>query len=228
MIFEDITNAERTFQYDYIFIDAALLIIWLTVVIKFKKWKALKASILFGIIVYFIDAVWWWNTPWRDTFIREYWFGTPERAVNHPLDVDVLVNIMKFGADFMMTISYSLYAFTWLWIVFENIEKKDKKEIIIFTGLFFGIWLSLPWISILLPINDMQVHTVRHMDTQLIIWIVNVFIGYSLLTIIYGTKLFKSKNPKVIFYVFVIGCTESFFMEFPLFISGIGQINIPF
>lgn len=222
-------DVERMFQYDYIFIDALLLVIWLLFIIRYKKWKALKVSIMFSVLVYFIDAIWWWNSPWgTGGFIREYWLGTPETYVQHPLDPSMLLNLLKFGSDFMMTISYSLYAFTWLWIIFENIEKKDVEEIVLFTTLFFGFWMILPWISILLPINDLPVRTVRHMDTQLIIWIVNVFVGYLLLSIMYGTNLFKSKDPKTILYVFVIGCTESFFMEFPLFVSGIRPINIWF
>ena len=219
-------DVERSFQYDYIFFDAMLLLIWLFFVIKYKKWKALKVSIIFSILVYIIDGVIWWNTPWGSgKFIREYWFGSPEIAVQHPFDPNMLLNLLKFGSDFMMTISYSLYAFTWLWIIFENIEKRDKKEIILFTSLFFGLWLILPWISILIPLYDLPVRTVRHMDTQLIVWIVNVIIGYALLTLIYGTNIFKRKNSKIVFYVFIIGCTESFFMEFPLFISGIRPIN---
>ncbi|MFX1383256.1 MAG: hypothetical protein ACFFBP_12515 [Promethearchaeota archaeon] len=223
-----ILDVTRVFQYDYIIVDALLLVIWLIFVINFKKWKALKVSVFFSLCVYFIDAIWWWNTPWGNVYIREYWFGVPEVAVQHPFDPTILLNLLKFGADFMMTISYSLYAFTWLWIIFENIEKKDKKEVILFTCLFFGFWMVLPWISILIPLNDLPVHTVRHMDTQLIVWIVNVFIGYTILVVIYGTNLLKSKNPKIILYIFIIGCVESFFMEFPLFISGIRPINFAF
>ncbi len=219
-------DVERIFQYDYIFIDAVLLGIWLIFVIKYKKWKALKASIIFSILVYIIDAIWWWNSPWGTTFIREYWFD--EIAVQHPFDPNIFINLLKLGADFMMTISYSLYAFTWLWIMFENFEKTDRKEIFLFTCLFFGFWLILPWISLIFPIYDLPVRTVRHMDTQLVAWIANVFIGYAILALIYGTNKFKSKNPKIILYVFIIGCTESFFMEFPLFLAGIRPINIGF
>jgi len=228
MILESLTNAIRTFEYDYIYIDAIFLFIWLLIVIKFKKWSALKAGILFGIAVYLIDAVFWWNIiagpnyP-EGTFIREYRIGGIQMP--RPLGEYFL---LKFGADFMMTLSYSLYAFTWLWIMFENIEKKDKKEMLLFTGLFFGFWMVVPFLSFWLPIDDTIVYTIRHMDTQLIAWIVNVFLGYFFLILIYGTNIFKSKRPTIIGYVFLLGCAESFFMEFPLYISGIRPINIPF
>ena len=69
MILQSLTDAARTFEYDYIYLDAILLTIWLLVVIKYKKWSALKAGLLFGIAVYFIDAVFWWNiTAGSNTF----------------------------------------------------------------------------------------------------------------------------------------------------------------
>jgi len=227
MIFESLTNAERTFQYDYIFIDTIFLAIWLSIIIRNKKWKALKAGIFFAVCVYFIDAVFWWNIPagslYPGAYIREYWIGGVQMP--HPLGEYCFV---KFGADFMMTISYSLFAFTWLWIIFENIVKKDLREIGFYSGLYFCFWMLIPLLSLLLPLNDTIVYTVRHMDTQFFAWIVNVIVGYSIFLLLYGTNIIKKKNPIIILYIFVIGCVESFYMEFPLFISGIRPINIPF
>ncbi|GAI63654.1 unnamed protein product, partial [marine sediment metagenome] len=135
---------------------------------------------------------------------------------------------IKFGADFMMTFSYSMFAFGWLWIMFENFVKKNKREIVLFTSLFFGFWLLTPFLSFWLPIDNTIVDTVRYMDTQITIWIANVVIGYFILFLIYGTNIFNSKNPKIILYVMIIGCLESFFMEFPLLISGIRPTGILF
>ena len=128
----------------------------------------------------------------------------------------------------MMTISYSLFAFTWLWIVFENIEKKDLKEVGLYSALYFCFWMLIPLLSLLLPINDTTVYCVRHMDTQISAWIINVIVGYSILVILYGTNIINKKNRKIILYIFLIGCLESFYMEFPLFVSGIRPNNILF
>ena len=227
MIFDTLTNAERTFQYDYIFVDAFFLAIWLSLIIKNKKWKALKAGIFFAICVYFIDAVFWWNIPagplYPGDYIREYWIGGVQMP--HPLGEYIII---KFGADFMMTISYSLFAFTWLWIVFENTEKKDLKEVGLYSALYFCFWMLIPLLSLLLPINDTTVYCVRHMDTQISAWIINVIVGYSILVILYGTNIINKKNRKIILYIFLIGCLESFYMEFPLFVSGIRPNNILF
>ncbi|MBN1802952.1 MAG: hypothetical protein JW891_15695 [Candidatus Lokiarchaeota archaeon] len=220
MTFNTVTEVSRSFQYDYIFFDAIFLAIWLAVLVKFKKWKAIKAGIITGIIVYFIDAVWWWNAPWNDTFIREYWIG----GVAIPRQLGSYF-FLKFGADFMMCMSYSLYAFAWLWIAFENIEKKNKNELLLFTFLYFAFWMIVPLLSTIVPLYDVSVYTIRHMDSQIIVWIVNVFVGYLLLAIIYGTKYFGKKDLKILLYVLIIGCTESFFMEVPLFIFGIRPNN---
>ena len=65
-------------------------------------------------------------------------------------------------------------------------------------------------------------------DTQLIIWIVNVIIGYIFLTIIYASGKFGERNLKYILFAFIIGLSQSFFMEFPLFISGIRPTGVVF
>ncbi|MHA1641640.1 MAG: hypothetical protein ACTSUX_05450 [Promethearchaeota archaeon] len=226
--FESFKEVSRRFQYDYIYIDAFFLTIWIGMLIKNKKWHAILFGIFTGIIVYLIDAVFWWNLSAgknypTGTTIREYWIGGVKMP--HPLGDYFWI---KFGADFMMCFSYSMFAFCWLWIMFENFESKKIKETIKYTLIFFGSWLLIPFLSLLIPLNDTIVYTVRHMETQMTVWVINVIIGYSILILIYGTNLFKSKNIRVLFYVFLVGCLESFFMEFPLLIAGIRSLGFLF
>jgi len=227
-IFQGFNEAWRRFQYDYIFIDGIFFIVWLGLLFKKKKWKPIKFGIITSILVYLIDAVFWWNLPANanytlGTTIRQYWIGGVEVPKTYSQYFWA-----KAGADFMMCISYSMFIFPWLWIVFENFVKKNRKEILLFTGFFFFAWLLIPFISFWLPINDTIVETVRHMDTQMIVWIVNVIVGYSILTLIYGTNKFGKKNLKFILYVFIIGSLGSFFMEFPLFLTGIRPTGVEF
>ncbi|MBD3226823.1 MAG: hypothetical protein GF329_01440 [Candidatus Lokiarchaeota archaeon] len=212
----------RYFQYDYILFDMIFLFIWLFFLIKNKKWNALSFGLVCAVCVYFIDAIWWWNSAINGKYIREYWIGKVEMP--HPL-VDFFWT--KFSCDFMMCISYSLFAFPWMWIMYEKIKRKvseqkfsqkDRKEVLFYTSLYFASWMLIPLFTLIVPLDDSIVYTVRHMHTQLFIWIINFFIGYSILAILYGTNLIKRKNQKIIGYVFIIGCAESFFMEFPLFI----------
>jgi hypothetical protein len=219
---ESFTEPTRYFQYDYILFDVIFLTIWLIFLIKNKKWKALAFGLFCAFCVYLIDAVWWWNTKFNGTYIREDWIGGVE--LPRPLGEYFWI---KFSCDFMMCISYSLFAFPWMWIVFDKINKKsskqkftreDRNEVVLYTGLYFGSWMLIPAFTLLVPLNDTSVYTVRHMDTQILVWIANVFIGYLILSILYGTNLIKRKKPSIIIYVFIVGCAESFFMEFPLFV----------
>ena len=226
IFFESFNQAIRKFEYDYIFIDGIFLTIWLAVLIKYKKWAPIKFGIITGFLIYIIDAIAWFNISAGSnypsgTFIREYWIGG--KYMPRPLE-DYFWS--KFGADFMMTFSYAMFAFGWLWIMFENFIKKNKKEMILFTSLLFGFWMLTPFLSLWLPINNTTVESVRYMDTQLVIWFVNIVLGYSLLYLIYGTNKFGSKKPKIILYVFFLGCLGAFFMEFPLLISGIRPTGV--
>ena len=220
-VFESFNQAIRNFEYDYIFIDSIFLTIWIAILVKYKKWNPIKFGIVTGFIIYFIDTIVWFNLPAGSnypsgTFIREYWIGGV--YMSRPLS-----NYFwpKFGADFMMTFSYSMFAFGWLWIMFENFIKRNAKEVLLFTLIYFGSWMLIPFLSFWLPLNDTIVDSVRYMDTQMVAWVINIFVGYFILFLIYGTNKFKSKNPKIILLVFIVGCTNGFFMEFPLLISGI-------
>ena len=225
-LFESFNQAIREFEYDYIFIDSIFLTIWIAILIKYKKWKPIKFGIFTGFILYFIDCIVWFNVSAGSnyppgTFLREYRIG----GVYMPRPLGDYFWI-KFGADFMMTFSYAMFAFGWLWIMFENFVKRNSKEILMFTVVFFTSWLLIPFLSFGIPLNDTLVESVRYMDTQMVVWMVNFLVGYLILYLIYGTNKFGSKNPKIVLFVFIIGCMGAFFMEFPLLISGIRPTGI--
>ncbi len=227
-VFESFNEAIRRFDYDYIYIDSIFLAIWLGFLIKHKKGNAIKFGIFTGFVTYLIDAIVWWNSPAGNnypigTMIREYWIG----GVQVPQTLGIYF-WPKFGADFMMTFSYSLFAFGWLWIMFENYVKRNFKEILLFTGMIFGFWLVTPFLSNLITLDDTLVISIRHMDTQMITWTVNFIVGYTLFFVIYVSGKFRKRDLKLFGYVFLLGCLGAFFMEFPLFISGIRPTGIAF
>jgi hypothetical protein len=218
------TEISRVFQYDYIYIDAVFLIGWLALLVYHKKWPALAFGIVIAPIIYFIDAGIWWNTLLESgNYIREYWISGIQ--LSHPLNSYAL---QKFGADFMMTISYSLFTFPWLWIMFENFYQKNRREILTFTIYYFGAWMIVPFLSLLVNIDNSLVETVRHMGGQIDFWIFNAVMAYVLLFVVYGTNLFGSKNPKKILCVFVVSFLGSLIMELPLYASGIRQTGLVF
>ena len=183
-----------------------------------KKYKALLFGIVIAPIIYFIDAQIWWNTLTDgNIFIREYWIGgaqIPHNASEYLW--------LKFGADFMMTISYALYTFPWIWIMFENIRRFDWRETAKYTGLFLFFWFAVPALSFFTSLDDTIVETVRHMDSQILFWVINVIVGYGLLLVVYY------KKPSLVLKVFLVGFIGALIMELPLYIFGIRKTGVIF
>lgn len=221
---QQFADARRIFQYDYIYVDAIFLIFWIIFLFKNKKTNALIFSAIMAPIIYFIDAVIWWNTSAGPgfpvgTFIREYWIGGIQMP--HPLGHFFW---LKFGADFMMTLSYALFAFSWIWIMFESIRKNpiDTKKIVKYTSVYFIMWILVPLLSIILPINNTIVEAIRRMDTQLPLMIITVVVGYLILLIIYRKEL------GLVARIFLVGVMASLIMEIPLYLFHIRPTGIKF
>lgn len=224
MIPSEFFQAHRVFQYDYIFIDAFFLILWILILIKNKQYTALLVGAAIAPIIYLIDAQIWWNASAgpnypAGTFIREYWIG--EVHVSRPLGEYFW---QKFGADFMMTVSYALYTFPWLVIVFRNLREGRliSRATLGYTGVWLTFWMLVPLFSITLPIDDTPVRAVRYMNTQFPYWIANLAVGYSLLLIVYKKELWKAWS------VIGVGFIGAVIMELPLYLYGIRPTGILF
>lgn len=221
---EEFYQARRVFQYDYIYIDAFFLLVWLIILLRDKQYRALIFGAVISPIIYAIDAQIWWNRPAGPshppgTYIREYWIGgtqvpRPQGAYLWP----------KFGADFMMTISYALFTFPWLFIVFRNLRKGTlfSKEVLKYTIIWVCMWFLTPPLSYLLSIDDTRVEAVRYMNSQFTVWIINLFIGYGLLLLVYR------KSPGLVLRILCIGVFGAFVMEMPLYLFRIRPTGILF
>ncbi|MHA2087664.1 MAG: hypothetical protein ACW972_05280, partial [Promethearchaeota archaeon] len=151
------------------------------ILIKQKKKIPLIMGFLCGIMFLIIDGVIWWNTGIREIFPPN----------------------LKVTVDFMMDFSYGLLAFSWVMIMFEQ---NGKKEIIFWTMLLYGGWFLIAGLSQILPLNDTEIITVRHMQQLRIVEISTVIIGYLLLIVL--------RYPyKTILYIFWVGTMLSFMME---------------
>jgi hypothetical protein len=217
-------QARRVFQYDYIYIDAFFLLVWLVILLKNKQVKPLLFGLIIAPIIYLIDGHIWWNSSAgpnypAGTFIREYWIGG--RQVLHPPGSFLW---LKFGADFMMTISYALFTFPWLLIMFRQMRRGTlfSREAVKYTFLWVGLWFLIPLLSFHISLDDTPVQAVRHMDSQFPFWIVNLFAGYGLLIIIYR------KNLALVLRIFILGIIGALIMELPLYLFGIRPTGILF
>ncbi|MDQ5957334.1 MAG: hypothetical protein QG614_309 [Patescibacteria group bacterium] len=178
-----------------------------------KEYAALIFGAIISPIIYFIDAYIWWTNKIGNIFIREY-FINGIQIVNHGYNY----SLVKFGADFMMTISYSLFNFIWIWLVFKYFKKYKKlinKETIMYTSLWFTFWIMIPALSILFNIDNQIVHSVRHMESQNVAWICITIFSYVALLI------YKKFDYRFMCKLFLIGMVAAFIMEFPLFVYDI-------
>ncbi|MHA1728049.1 MAG: hypothetical protein ACTSWY_04895 [Promethearchaeota archaeon] len=178
-----------------------------------KKWKPLLWGFIISVPVYIIDAVIWFKTG-----VREYEIDGV--SLIFPVDsTGITVYWLKFPIEFMMDISYSVLAFSWVWICFENWQERKIKEVVQWTSFLFSGWLLIPFISNIVKINDSSIRTVRYMENLIWVQILSVIIGYFVLII------FKY-DLKTLLYVFWIGCMLAFMMEFSLWINGIRPMSI--
>lgn len=205
----------RTFQYDYIYCDLALLLLWLGLLISLREYKALVLGIIIAPLIFGIDAgIWWHSTlsgdPAIGLYLREYWIG----GVYVPHDGGALA-LRKFGADFMMTVSYAMFAFPWLWIGFRSITQRKYRRVAALSVVWVACWLSLPLLSQIIPIDDTPVRTVRHMSDVYRGWIIATLLGYALVLYVYR------KDLRVVALLFLQGAIGALIMEIPLHLSGI-------
>ena len=124
----------------------------------------------------------------------------------------------------MMTISYAMYTFPWLVIVFRNLRegKLLSSSTYTYTLIWLTFWMLIPPLTLTFSINDSEVHAVRYMDTQFRFWIANLVVGYGLLLIIYRKRL------SIALSVIGIGFVGAVIMELPLYLFGIRPTGILF
>ena len=171
----------RIFDLDYLIFDFIFLLIFLTVLIINKKKIPIYVGFVCGILFLIIDGIIWWNTG-----IREI---DPSNT--------------KIYVDFMMDFSYGLLAFSWVMIMFE---RNSIKEILLWTLFLYGGWLLIASLSQILPLIDLEIITIRHMQSLRVVEIATVVCGYLLL-------IFLRYNYKTILFIFWVGFMLSFMME---------------
>ena len=186
----------RTFGVDYIFFDLIFITLFLFLLIKFKKKIPLIAFFVGGFFInFFVDWGIWLHTGMREVSL-------PQNFLGMPIFWSTLVFFLWFSLSYGVEYAY----------VFLMFEKKSNK--IGWTALVFGGWLLIAFLSQLLPINDAQIITLRHMSSLRFIEVGILIIGYSLLFVL-------KYDWKKIAYLFFVGFAIHFMMEFSLLITGI-------
>lgn len=210
-------DVSRQFEYDYIFLDAGVLVLWVCLLLRLRAHRAILFGCIVAPLIFAIDAGIWWNRPVgvgadgaTTQFMREYWIGGV--AVEHPAGP---LALRKFGADFMMTISYAMFAFPWLWLSFGWVRRRRLRPVALLTGAWLACWSLPPLLSPLVPLDDTSVRTVRHMAGAYPGWIIATVVGYVLAFIVYR------REPRIPVALLGLGALGALVMEIPLHLSGI-------
>ena len=187
----------RSFGIDYIFFDIAFLALFIFLLAKSKAKIPIVAIFIGGLINFLID----WGIWYKLTDIREI-------SISNTFLPFLSLGLKVFVFFVWFSISYGL-EYAWVFLMFDKKANKIKWTVILFSG-----WILVAFLSQLVPLNDANIITIRHMGSLRIWRIVIVLVGYLLLLIL-GYKW------KKIGCLFLIGFAVHFMMEFSLLITGI-------
>jgi len=188
----------RTIGIDFIYLDLLFITIWVSFLIKRKYWTPIKWGLLGWIIYIFVDYVYWYLI-------------TQTRHYTGPLD--------PFLFFLWFCVSPGFVQFSYVIVMFE---KRNKRELIFWTLLFFIGWTLLSVGSQILPINDTLIEVYRDMNVEnqrfneVLMVLINIVIAAAL----YYKKKLRLED---ILFLFLVGTLVEFGLEFTLSVSGIRQ-----
>lgn len=148
----------RNFSGDYILFDVVFMIVFLTLLIRYKKKVPLIAFFVGGLFINFL-------VDWG------IWFHTGIREVSLPLTWNIPLFFIWFSLSYGIEYAY----------VFLMFEKKSNK--LAWTTIIFIGWILVAFLSQIFTINNAQISLVRHMQDFRIFEVLIFLIGYSLLFI---------------------------------------------
>lgn len=188
----------RTFGMDFIYFDIILLFIWIYFLIKKKYWLSIAWGLCGWLIYIFTDYVLWYLI----TQTREY---------------KGFLNPFIFFLWFCFSPGFVQFSY-----VFTMFEKRNSKDLIMFTIIFYVGWILVGFCSQVLPIDDRIIEVSRDMDianqriNELVMVLINIVVAMVL--------LFKKKlRLEDILYLFLVGILVEFSLELSLAVSGIRQ-----
>ncbi|MFX1389061.1 MAG: hypothetical protein ACFE9Z_03245 [Promethearchaeota archaeon] len=188
----------RSIGIDFIYFDLIFLVIWIYFLIKKKYWLPIIWGLCGWLIYIFVDYILWYLITQTRNYIG-------------PINPFIFFLWFCFSPGFVQ-FSY----------VFMMFEKRNRKDLVFFTLLFYLGWICVSVGSQLIPLDDTLIEVSRNMNVanqrfnETIMVLVNIFIGLIL--------WFKKKlRLEDLLYIFLIGILVEFSLELSLSISGIRQ-----
>ncbi|MFX0075632.1 MAG: hypothetical protein ACFE96_09330 [Candidatus Hermodarchaeota archaeon] len=188
----------RTIGMDFIYFDLIFIAIWVIFLVKRNYWIPILWGLLGWIIYIFVDYVYWYLI-------------TQTRHYIGPLN--------PFLFFIWFCVSPGFVQFSYVIVMFE---KRNRKELLFWTLLFYIGWTLVSVGSQIIPLDDRIIEVYRDMnvENQRLNEIIMVLINIVVAAILY---LKKKLSLEDILYIFVVGTLVEFALEFTLAVSGIRQ-----
>ncbi|UYP47545.1 hypothetical protein NEF87_003830 [Candidatus Lokiarchaeum ossiferum] len=186
----------RTLTMDFIYLDLLFISIWVIYLIKKRYWMPLIWGFVGWLVYIFVDYYLWY----RVMGVRTY-----EGPIN-----DVLFFLWFCFSPGFVQFSY----------VFTMFEKRNRKDIILITLIFYVGWTLIGLGSQLLPKDDRIVRVARNMNeaAQRISFTALVLFNICIAFLLVWKKRLSWQD---VGYLFLVGTLVEFCLEFSLAISGI-------
>jgi hypothetical protein len=186
----------RTLNADFIWLDLIFLTIWISLLVKKKYWIPISWGI-FGWLVYVLTDYYIWYVVMES----RHYIG--------PFNDVLFFQWFCFSPGFVQ--------FSYVALMFE---KRNLREILMWTGIFYLGWTTVAVGSQLLPIDDRLIQVWRDMnvDGQRL-----TFTIMTIMNVIIALVLWRMKKIKLedVGYLFLVGTLVEFALEFSLAVSGI-------
>jgi hypothetical protein len=188
----------RSIGMDFIYFDLIFLSIWIFFLVRKKYWRSITWGVCGWLIYIFTDYILWYLI-------------TQTRSYTGPLNPLIFFLWFCFSPGFVQ--------FSYVFVMFD---KRNRKDLIFFTLLFYIGWIFVSTGSQLIPLDDRLIEVSRDMNVanQRFNEIIMVLINIGVALILYFKKKLRIED---ILYIFLIGILVEFSLEFSLAISGIRQ-----
>ena len=186
----------RTLGVDFIYFDLIFLSIWIYFLIKKRYWIPIIWGLL-GWVAYLIADYYIWYIVMQS------------RTYDGPINNVIFFLWFCFSAGFVQ--------FSYVAIMFE---KRNWKELWLWTLTFYLGWILVGVGSQLIPLDDRIIRVSRNMDanrqrlTFTLMTLGNIVIAIILC-------LFKKLRIEDVIYLFIVGILVEFCLELSLSVSGI-------
>ncbi|RLI63517.1 MAG: hypothetical protein DRO88_09680 [Promethearchaeia archaeon] len=186
----------RTINLDFIYFDLLFLAFWIFFMIRKKYWIPILWGVIGWAVYLFVDYFLWYR-------------------VMHSRQYDGSINSDLFFLWFCLSAGFAQFSY-----VAVMLEKRNWREILIWTLFFYLGWTMVGILSQWLSINDSLIRVSRNMNAlKQRLSFTLMAVGNFLIALV--LKALKKITWHDVFYLFLVGTLVEMNLEFSLAVSGI-------